>query len=144
MSNDDTDEEETPCIVEKIRDYRKDKINPIILNKKNTDEVKEKLVEELQRVRFHYNLWNSFSSNFVLSFLSGLIGLLVGQVKNISADGQVNSIDAISVFIGVFFLIILLCQFLFVCKTNTYYEKMKVVEDELEKINSAVQPNSKK
>lgn len=130
MSNKDTNEEEISCIVKKISDYRKDKINPILKNGKNTDEVKEKLVGELQRVRFHYNLWNGFSSGFVLGFLSGFIGLLAGFVKP-----EANLLNIC--LMGLIFLAILLCQWFFLCKANTYYEKMKVVEDELEKIKNS-------
>ncbi len=138
MQNEYTDEKEIPCIVREIREYRRIKINPILENEKNTDEVKkEQLEEELRIVRFYYNLWDSFSSKFVLSFLSGLIGLLVGFTK--SAD-KVASIFAV----GFFFMIILICQWLFVCGTNIYYEEMEVVEDELEKISNTIQPNPKK
>lgn len=195
MSNKNADKEKISRIVKKIRKYRGKKINPILENKKNTDEVKkEQLEEELRTVRFCYNNWNSFSSKFVFAFLFGLIGLLVGQAKNISVDGKVNILNmgiinlfsvnnkignvepniAILAFIGGFFLVILLCQGFFVCKANTYYEKMeavkaelkkikkskskceemkaleaelnemKLIKDELEKINSAIQPKSKK
>lgn len=138
MQSEYTDEKEIPCIVKEIREYRRIKINPILENEKNTDEVKkEQLEEELRIVRFYYNLWNSFSSKFVLSFLSGLIGLLVGFTK--SAD-KVASIFAV----GFFFMIILFCQWLFVCGANIYYEEMEVVEEEIEKINTAVQPKPKK
>lgn len=165
MSNKNADKEKISRIVKKIRDYRKDKINPILENKKYTEEEKkEKLEEELRSVRFRYNNWNSFSSKFVLGFLLGLIGLLVGQEKNISVDGNVNilkifGIDfcsvsnrigdvepnkAILLFIGGFFLVILLCQGLFVYVANIYYEKVEVVKAELEKINNTIQPNPKK
>ncbi|MFU0528195.1 hypothetical protein ACMZ7Q_02200 [Gardnerella vaginalis] len=138
MSNEDADEGETPCIVGVIRGYYRDKINPIILNEKNTEEVKkERLVEELRRVRCHYNLWNSFSSKFVLSFLSGLIGLLVGLTE--SADKV-----AIIFAIGFFSIVTIFCQWFFVCAANIYYEEMEVVKAELEKINNPAQPNPKK
>lgn len=131
MSNEDPDEGETPCIVGVIRGYYRDKINPIILNEKNTEEVKkERLVEELRRVRCHYNLWNSFSSKFVLSFLLGLIGLLVGLTE--SADKV-----AIIFAIGFFYIVTIFCQWLFVCAANIYYEEMEVVKAELEKIKES-------
>ncbi|MDF0753431.1 hypothetical protein [Gardnerella greenwoodii] len=137
MSNKNADKEKIPRIVKKIRDYRKDKINPILKNGKNTDEVKEKLVEELQNVRFYYNLLNGFSSGFVLGFLSGFIGLLAGFVKP-----EANLLNIC--LMGLIFLAILLCQWFFLCKANTAYEKMKAVEDELEKINNPAQSNPKK
>lgn len=119
--------------------------------------VEEELKKELQRVRFYYNTYDKFSSNFVFAFLSGFIGLLVGQAKNISVDRKVNILkilgidffslsnkignvkpnEAILLFIGGFFLVILFFQWLFVCGTNTYYEKMEVVKAELKKIKKS-------
>lgn len=165
MLNKNADKEKISCIVKKIRKYRVKKINPILENKEYTEEEKkEKLVDQLRTVRFSYNIWDSFSSKFVLSFLLGLIGLLVGQAKNISVDGNVNilkifGIDfcsvsnrigdvepnkAILLFIGGFFLVILLCQGLFVYVANIYYEEMEVVKAELEKINNLAQSNPEK
>ena len=139
MSNKDTNEEETPCIVEKIRDYRKDKIDPILENGKNTEEIKEKLVEELQRVRFSYNVWNGFTSGFIITFFGTFITLLVGNFlpKNIKSYIGLWTLAGI-------FVIISVVQVIFLRTANTSYEKMKLVEDELEKINNTVQPNSKK
>ena len=132
MSNKNTNENKVPCIVKKIRDYREITINPIIENEKNAKEVKKQLVEELQRVRFFYNLWDKFSSGFVLGFLSGFIGLLAGFVKP-----EANLLNICSM--AFLFLGILICQGLFLYLTNTYYEKMKVVEKEIEEINNAIQ-----
>lgn len=145
-------------IMKKIRKYRDENINPILENEKYTEEEKkEKLVDQLRRIRFCYNMWNGFSSNFVFAFLFGLIGLLVGQAKNISVDGKVNILNmgiinlfsvnnkignvepniAILAFIGGFFLVILLCQWFFLRNANIYYEEMEVVKAELEKIKES-------
>lgn len=127
-----------PCFVKDIREYRRIKINPILENEKNTDEVKkEQLEEELRIVRFCYNFWNSFSSKFVFEFLSGLIGLLVGFTKFADEDASIFAV-------GFFFIIILLCKGVLVCGTNIYYEEMKVVKAELEKINNPAQSNPEK
>lgn len=158
MLNKKPDKEKISRIVTKIRKYRGKKINKILENKEYTEEEKkEKLVDQLRTVRFCYNIWSGFSSNFVFAFLFGLIGLLVGQAKNISVDSKVNIlkmfgidlfslnnkignveyIEAISVFIGGFFLVILFCQWLFVYVANTYYEEMEVVKAELKKIKKS-------
>lgn len=130
MSNEDPDEDKVSCIVKKIRDYREITINPIIKNKKNAKEVKKQLVEELQRVRFFYNLWDKFSSGFVLGFLSGFIGLLAGFVKP-----EANLLNIC--FMALLFLAILICQGFFLYLANTYYEKMKVVEETLENLDDS-------
>lgn len=127
-----------PCIVKTIRKYRDKKINPIILNEKNTEEVKkEQLVEELRSVRCCYYAYDKFSSGFVLGFLSGFIGLLAGFVK---PEANLENIR----FMTILFILILLCQLFFVYKASIYYEKMEVVKAELEKINNPAQSMPKK
>ncbi|MFU0662611.1 hypothetical protein [Gardnerella vaginalis] len=124
-------------IEERIRHYYSCKIDRI-QNDKNALEM------ELHRVRYIYNVLNGFASRFVFAFLSGIVVLLVGCANTLVAKGNFNLLDGIKKFILCFFIIILLVQWLFLYLANTYYEKMKVVEDELEKVNNTVQPNSKK
>lgn len=149
MSNENSDEGKVswwkriferiiPCIMKTIRKYRDKKINPIICNEENAEEVKkEQLVEELRSVRCCYNAYDKFSSGFVLGFLSGFIGLLAGFVK---PEANLKNI----IFMAILFIVILLCQEFFVYKANIYYEKMEVVKAELEKINNSAQSNPEK
>lgn len=123
------------CIVKIIENYREKKVDSILEDKENTEKVKkEKLVEELHRVRFYYNLWDKFSSGFVLGFLSGFVVLMVGCAESIVTKSDASSLKDVPSFIIGFFIIILICQWLFVCMANIYYEKMEVVKTELEKI----------
>lgn len=123
------------CIVKIIENYREKKVDSILEDKENTEKVKkEKLVEELHRVRFYYNLWDKFSSGFVLGFLSGFVVLMVGCAESIVTKSDASSLKDVPSFIIGFFIIILICQWLFVCMANIYYEKMKVIKTELEKI----------
>lgn len=111
-------------IEERIRHYYSCKIDGI-KNDKNALEM------ELHRVRYIYNVLNGFASGFVFAFLSGIVVLLVGCANTLVAKGNLDLLDGIKKFIVCFFIIILLCQWLFLYLANTYYEKMKVVKKEL-------------
>lgn len=91
---------------------------------------KDALEMELHRVRYIYNVLHGFASGFVLGFLSGFIGLLAGFVKP-----EANLLNIC--LMALLFIAILICQGLFLYLANTYYEKMKVVEEELEEIKNS-------
>ncbi|WP_375169028.1 hypothetical protein [Gardnerella vaginalis] len=110
-------------IKKRIENYYEDTLNGIKLKQ-------DALEMELHRVRYIYNVLNGFASNFVWLFLSGFIGVLIGIVK---PEANLLNIR----LMGLIFLAILLCQWFFLCKANTAYEKMKAVEDELEKIKNS-------
>lgn len=98
---------------------------------------RDALEMELHRVRFIYNVLNGFASGFVVAFLSGLAGLLVGCANVVVSKGNFGLLVEIKEFIFWFFIAIILCQLLFLYLANTYYEKMKVVEEELEEIKNS-------
>ncbi len=97
------------------------------LDKIENDE--EELKKELRKVRNCYNACHNLSSGFVISFFLAFFGYLI----------KVNEIeDSLKYgFIAAVFLIILIYQILFVKFSNFYYEKMKIVEDKLEKIEES-------
>lgn len=117
-------------IKKRIENYYEDTINGI-------EGDKDALEMELHRVKYIYNVLNGFASNFVWLFLSGFVGYLF-KIQSVKAT-VINFI-----MLAIIFLMILACQWFFLCKANTAYEKMKVVKAELKKINDTVQPNPKK
>lgn len=108
--------------------------------KKSLDEIKndkEELEKELRKVRSCYNAYHNFSSGFLVPFFLGFVGYIF-------KFSEIPDITLRFVCVGVIFLIILIYQMLFVGISNVCYEEMKLVEKELEKINSTIQPNPKK
>lgn len=127
-------------IMKKIRKYRDENINPILENEKYTEEEKkEKLVDQLRRIRSIYNVWNGFASGFTITFFATFITLLFGKVlpENIKNDIGLWAL-------AIIFIIVSVVQTIFLCTANMYYEEMEVVKAELEKINNLDQPNPKK
>lgn len=90
---------------------------------------KEALKGELRGVRFMYNVWNCFSSGFILPFFGGFIGYIFNMKK--MGPTYTNFF-----YIMIVFIIILLIQWIFVCVTYACYEKMELIEDELKKVDS--------
>lgn len=130
----------TPSIEKTIRKYRGKKINPILKNKKYTEEEKkEKLVDQLRRIRSIYNVWNGFASGFTITFFATFITLLFGKVlpENIKNDIGLWAL-------AIIFIIVSVVQTIFLCTANMYYEEMEVVKAELEKINNLAQSNPEK
>ncbi len=137
------------------------------MSNENADE--NQLREELNTLRNKYHFWNDFISEFITTLLIAFIfGSLAGWVN-------VNNIKStiLSPFI-ILAVLVAVFKFASLKASNHDYNKMKLVEDklekikeakskceemtvleaelnemkliraELEKINSAVQPNSKK
>lgn len=98
---------------------------------------KEALEEELIRVRCHYNSFHNVSSGFLVSFFLGFLGYIF-------KFGEISNVVLRCVCVAVIFAAILIYQVAFINLSNLYYEEMKLVEKELERINSKIQPNSKK
>ena len=96
---------------------------------------KDALEMELHRVRYIYNVLHGFASGFVSGLLSGFAVLLAKYLKAASVL-YFDFIDRINVF-TCFFIAILFFQLLFLCLANTYYEKMKIVEEKLEEIKNS-------
>lgn len=125
-------------IKKRVRCYYSDTIDGI-------EDNQDALEMELRRVRYLYNVLNGFASGFVFAFLSGFAVLMVGCAKTTVTQYDASSLNDISTFIiYFFFVIILFCQWFFLRLAYTYYEKMKIVEKELKKINNTVQPKPKK
>ena len=141
MSNENSDEEEISCVMKEIVDYRRLKINPIVKNKKYTEEEKkEKLGKELIIIRSKYNTWNGFAKNFIVSVLVAFLTILFSSIK----IKDYVMYQTILSWLLIIFLFVAFFQFGIFKSVSIDYEKMKLVEAELEKINSAVQPNPKK
>lgn len=141
MSNEDPDEEETPCVMKEIVDYRRIKINPIVENEEYTEEEKkEKLGKELIIIRSKYNTWNGFAKNFAVTSLVAFLTILFSSIK---IENYVMYQQVLSILL-IIFLFVAFFQFGMFKSVSIDYEKMKLVEAELEKINSAIQPNPKK
>lgn len=100
---------------------------------------KEALREELSRIRFMYNFCCCFSSGFVLTFFGG--GFFGGGVTGFIFKVEMNSYAFYIMAIG---MIALFIHWIIAFAKCICYEEMKFVEDELEKINSTIQPNPKK
>ncbi len=124
-------------IKKRVKCYYSDTIDGI-------EDDQDALEMELRRVRYLYNVLNGFASGFVFAFLSGFAVLMVGCAKTTVTQYDGSSLKGISTFIIYFFVIILFCQWFFLRLAYTYYEKMKIVKDELKKLNDKVQPNPKK
>ncbi len=120
-------------IIKKIRKYRDENINPILENEKYTEEEKkEKLVDQLRRIRSIYNVWNGFASGFTITFFATFITLLFGKVlpENIKNDIGLWAL-------AIIFIIVSVVQTFFLCTANMYYEEMEVVKAELKKIKKS-------
>lgn len=111
-------------IKKRIENYCEDTIRGINCNQ-------AALEMELHRVRYIYNMFDGLASNFVWLFLSGFVGYSF-KIQSVNAT-IINFI-----LLAIVFLMILACKCFFLCKANTAYEKMKLVEAELEKINSVI------
>lgn len=97
---------------------------------KNNEEV---LKKELREVRSIYNLFKGFDLKLIVPLFGGFV---IGAFKISTFESLCWSLAAFST---VLFVLLVL-----VCVSSILHEKMKIVEDMLEKINNAVQPNPKK
>lgn len=98
-----------------------------ILHKEN---VEEELKKELQRIRYVYNKWDCFASNFVIPFFLAFITMLVGNFLPKEFKNNCSGIY----LVGILFVLAVFLYGFFVCKKFSSYEKMKIVKDELKKI----------
>ncbi len=95
----------------------------------------KELKEELSILRLKHNFFHCFSSRFVLPLFGGGS---IGYIFNMKINNHHY------IFIMAIGIITLLVQWIIVCAECICDEEMKFVEDELEKINSTIQPNPKK
>lgn len=101
------------------------------LDKIENDE--EELEKELRKSRSEYNRWKGFADNVISSVLVAFLAALFGDIviKNFETYQKVSSI------LLIIFLLVAVCQAAALATANIAYEKMKLVEDKLEKIKEA-------
>ena len=93
----------------------------------------EALKKELREVRSTYNLFKCFDLKLIVPFFGGFV---------ISAC-NISTFESLCWSLAAFSTVVVVILVL-ACVSIIFYEKMKIVEDKLKKINDTVQPNFKK